>query len=195
MDWTGYRVTSEYGERTSPISGKDEFHTGIDLAKEHQGEIYAFTDGKVVFSAFAQPQTGLGGYGFTVCVVDSKNHLHLYGHLDSCSVEEGAMVTKGQVVGKQGNTGQSAGSHLHYEIRAKTTPSFGWRTNVDPGEYLDKFYGEKKKASKTTAVAEPWKVDGLKYLQESYKLSDKWQPLDPVDMGTLGTILKRMSAK
>jgi murein DD-endopeptidase MepM/ murein hydrolase activator NlpD len=140
----GYRVTSQYGIRISPISKKEEFHSGIDLAKTHQADIQAFTDGKVIYSDFAPMGTGLGGFGNTVLIQDVKCCLHLYGHLDSVAVKVNDQVKKGQTIGKQGNTGQSAGSHLHYEVRTTSTPSFGWKTHTNPTEYLDKFYAEEK---------------------------------------------------
>lgn len=134
------RMSSPYGNRTSPISGKIEFHTGIDLVKADKGEIYCTIPGRIVFAGMAKTGTGLGGFGNTVCVVDKNNHLHLYGHLDSVACKSGGQVAKGDLLGYQGNTGQSAGSHLHYEIRTKTTPSYGWRNNTDPLAYLDKYW-------------------------------------------------------
>ena len=177
------RITSPYGTRKSPITGKSEFHTGIDIIKAHRGEIYCTVPGRVVHAKFAATGTGLGGFGNTVCVVDSNNHLHLYGHLDSITCKLGDQLKKDDLLGHQGNTGQSAGSHLHYEIRTKTSPSFGWRHNTDPIAYLDKYW--------TDNAPKDWKQEGLEFLQKEYGLSDQWKATDPIDMGTLGTILRR----
>lgn len=197
FSYDGYRITSPYGNRISPISKQPEKHTGIDLAKAHQGDIFAFVEGNCVHASFAQTGTGLGGFGNTVCIVDKNGYLHLYGHLDSCCVNVNDKVKKGQLVGKQGNTGQSAGSHLHYEIRSQSNPSFGWRTDVDPTEYLDKFYATTtpKPAPAPVKVSNDWKEAGLKFLQEEYGIDKKWKATDEIDFGTLGAILSRKEKK
>jgi len=178
------RVTSPYGKRKSPITGKEEFHSGVDVVKANIGDILVTVPGTVVFAKFADKGTGVGGFGNVVCVVDENNHLHLYGHLDSVSCKVNQTVKKGDVIGKQGNTGQSAGSHLHYEIRTKASPSFGWGFHTDPIAYLDKYENEEK--------AKDWKQQGLEYLQKEAGISASWKPTDAVDIGTLGTILKRL---
>ncbi len=108
-------------------------------------------------------------------------------------VKLNAEVKRGQVIDKQGNSGQSASSHLHYEIRKEASPSFGWRTNVNPGEYLDQFYGSAANAKMRAPLeVEAWKVAGLKFLQDNYRMSTVWKATDKVDLGTLGTILSRI---
>lgn len=177
------RISSGYGKRISPITGKEEFHTGIDLVKEHQGNINAFVAGKVVHAKMAVKFTGLGGFGNTVCIVDKNNHLHMYAHLDSIRCAEGQEVTKGQNIGTQGNTGQSAGSHLHYEIRSKTNPTYGWGFHIDPIAYLDHYVANEPK---------DWKEQGLEYLVKEYGIDPtQWKATDKIDMGTLGEILRR----
>lgn len=178
--FVGYRVTSLYGVRISPISKKEEFHTGIDLAKEHKADIEAFTDGKVIYSEFAPMGTGLGGFGNVVLVQDKAGVLHLYGHLDSCSVKVGENVKQRQVIGKQGNTGQSAGSHLHYEVREKSSPSFGWRTHTNPTEYLDKFFADKK----------PIKAELVKSKTVTVKAGDTLSKIADGNNITLAQLLK-----
>jgi murein DD-endopeptidase MepM/ murein hydrolase activator NlpD len=180
----GYRITSKYGERISPIDHKTEFHTGIDLAKDHKADIRAFTDGKVLFSEFAPMGTGVGGFGNTVLIQDAKGCLHLYGHLDSVAVKVNDQVKKGQVIGKQGNTGQSAGSHLHYEVRLKSSPSFGWRTHTDPTAYLDIFFASESKIEpKKEIKAKTVKVkagDTLSKIAQANKLTlDQLLELNP----------------
>lgn len=145
MDWGkhGYRVTSHYGNRPDPFgSGRTVWHTGIDLVKSHKAPIYAFVGGTVTHAKMGQTGTGLGGFGIVVVIVDKYGAAHLYAHLDSVSVSVGGAVKEGQEVGKQGNTGQSTGSHLHYEVRSKSTPSYGYQTDTDPGAYLDKIAAE-----------------------------------------------------
>ncbi|MBS4216821.1 M23 family metallopeptidase [Bacillus sp. FJAT-49711] len=138
----GYKVTSGYGFIRDPFGGRQNvFHAGIDLVKEHKAPIYAFLEGTVVFGGFGQTGSGLGGYGNVVLIEDLNGYGHLYAHLDSVAVATGAHVSKGQMIGRQGATGQVTGSHLHYEIRRETSPSYGWSTDkasstIDPIIYL-----------------------------------------------------------
>ena len=141
----GYKITSPYGLRKSPITGAEEFHTGIDLVIADKADIKAFVEGKVIFAMFAPLGTGVGGFGNAVLIQDKNGYVHLYGHLFSIAVKVGDVVKQGQVIGKQGNTGQSAGSHLHYEIRTQSSPSFGWRHNIEPTQYLIKFNSQNQK--------------------------------------------------
>lgn len=147
----GYRVTSPYGSRRHPVTGKQHFHTGIDLVKTHRAPILAFVAGEVVHAGDGRPGTGFGNMGNVVAVKDDKGYLHCYVHLDSVSVKVGQFVQRGQEVGKQGATGISVtGSHLHYEVRKKSSPSFGWVASetdrcFDPGQYLIDYYKSERK--------------------------------------------------
>lgn len=207
--YQGYRVSSPFGNaRVNPVTGVNEVHRGIDLLKGDRADIGAFVEGKVIFAEFAQGGSGAGGFGNAVLILDKNGCVHLYGHLHSIAVKVGDVVARGQVIGKQGSTGQSSGSHLHYEVRAKSSPSFGWGTSIDPTDYLTKYYateGTDANEPEDSAVdasvqsdtpspkpVEQWKLVGLKYLQDNYKLSSIWKATDPVDLGTLGTILSRM---
>lgn len=136
----GYRITSPYGYRIDPFGQRGtEFHRGIDLVKAHRSPILAFVPGEVLHAQEGRTGTGFGNYGNVVAIRDKDGSLHCYCHLDSVSVKVGQTVVRGQEVGKQGNTGRSTGSHLHYEVRAKCTPSYGFQTDVDPAEYLTKY--------------------------------------------------------
>lgn len=152
FDWSkyGYRVTSPFGERKDPIDGKQKEHTGIDLVKAHKAPIFAFMAGEVVHARMGQSGSGFGGFGNVVAIKDERGALHCYAHLDSCTVKVGQRVAAGQEVGKQGNTGRTtglgaaneAGSHLHYEVRQRSTPSYGLGSHTDPGAYLSKYMGQ-----------------------------------------------------
>jgi len=131
----GYRITSPYGQRTHPIRGGSHFHTGIDMTKSHQAPIHAFVSGKVIWAKWGARGTGYGGFGNVVAIRDSNGYTHMYAHLDSITVREGQDVKQGDVIGKQGATGEVTGSHLHYEVR-----SSGWGTHVDPVKYLDEYF-------------------------------------------------------
>lgn len=138
-----FRTTSAYGWRTHPITGKRSFHSGIDIVYSHKAPIRAFTAGEVIYSGLGRPGTGLGGFGNVVLIKDSKGRGHLYSHLDSVSVRKGKQVKIGDAIGRQGATGNVTGSHLHYEVRKKTTGSFGWeqnkeRSTIDPRQFMKK---------------------------------------------------------
>lgn len=159
MSWKGYRITSPFGWRTHPIRGGREFHTGIDLAKLHLANIEAFTDGQVLYAGPGRTGTGLGGYGNVVLVGDKNNRGQLYAHLHNVSVKTGQSVIKGQVIGRQGATGQVTGSHLHFEVRktAEKQAPFGWiadRANncLEPIDYIDNFKHDDKTKGVTYVV-------------------------------------------
>ncbi|MGC5326416.1 peptidoglycan DD-metalloendopeptidase family protein [Brevibacillus sp. SYSU BS000544] len=133
-----YRVSSLFGRRTSPITGKQEFHTGIDLVKAPFSPIKAFVSGTVVHAKVGQRGTGVGGFGVIVIIKDKFDHLHLYAHLTDSCVSLGEQVQAGQVIGRQGSTGQSTGQHLHYEVR-KYGQNFGFGNHIDPVKYLDEY--------------------------------------------------------
>ncbi|MFP3393371.1 M23 family metallopeptidase [Brevibacillus sp. SIMBA_040] len=84
--------------------------------------------------------------GLFVAIRDPETvHLNCYGHLDSVAVKVGDKVRQGQLIGRQGNTGQSTGSHLHYEICKSSSPQFGWIANrekncFEPVIYLDDYF-------------------------------------------------------
>ncbi|MDC0763482.1 peptidoglycan DD-metalloendopeptidase family protein [Brevibacillus sp. AG] len=149
-----YRVTSPYGPRKSPITERQEFHTGIDLVKPAYANIQAFIAGTVVYANMGKAGTGVGGFGNTVIIKDKDNYLHMYAHLTDYCVSVGQFVDRGQVIGRQGNTGKSAGQHLHYEVR-KNGPSFGFGNHVHPVKYVDDFYAKECPQPEKNPVDKP----------------------------------------
>lgn len=104
------RLSSNYGNRTHPISGRRIFHNGIDIAAPTGTAVYSYADGKV--TSVSQDNT-LGKY----ITVDHGNGLKTrYLHLSAFKVSVGDKVTAGQRIGSVGNTGYSTGSHLHFEV-------------------------------------------------------------------------------
>jgi murein DD-endopeptidase MepM/ murein hydrolase activator NlpD len=140
-----YRISSPYGKRISPITGKKEFHTGIDLVKPPYSPIKAFIEGTVIHARMGQANTGVGGFGNTVIIKDKYNHVQMYAHLTDYCVKVGDFVKVGQVIGRQGDTGKSAGQHLHFEVRTKPSPSFGFGYHTDPVAYVDWYYQQEEK--------------------------------------------------
>lgn len=104
-------VTSEFGYRTHPITGKRAMHTGIDIGAKTGTDIHAAGDGVVIFSGKK------GGYGNIVEIRHANGVETRYAHNSANLVKVGDLVQKGQVIGKVGSTGRSTGPHLHFEVR------------------------------------------------------------------------------
>jgi murein DD-endopeptidase MepM/ murein hydrolase activator NlpD len=86
-------------------------HLGVDLRAPKDTEIYSVNNGKVVLTA------SLANYGKTIIIDHGLDIFSLYLHLDKFSVEEGAMVKKGQLIGLSGETGYATAPHLHFSMR------------------------------------------------------------------------------
>lgn len=107
-------VTSVFGPRTHPITGKYHNHSGTDIAAPGGTEIKAVKGGVVVTSAYAP-----SSYGEYVVINHGNGISTLYAHMQRGSrrVKEGDVVSQGQVLGLVGSTGSSTGNHLHLELR------------------------------------------------------------------------------
>ncbi len=95
-------------------------HNGVDLASSLGAPIYAAADGEVII---ARSGGWGGGYGTYVVIKHSNGMQTLYGHMSSISVSVGERVAKGSRIGGMGNTGDSSGVHLHYEVRGGSNVS------------------------------------------------------------------------
>ena len=176
----GFRVTSPYGSRSHPITGKVHTHSGIDLSKRHQAPIHAFIPGKVLYSGWGQRGTGLGGYGKVVFIKDNNGYGHLYAHLDKTSVGRGTEVDTHTVIGLQGATGNVTGSHLHYEVRTKTSPSYGWSHHTNPGEYVaahqnPDFYVDGKPMDPPRIIKDGVTYAAMRMILEELGISVRWE--------------------
>jgi len=117
LDFT--RVTSSYGWRTSPITGKPELHNGIDIPASYGTNIYAANAGKVTIA------TSHYSYGNYIMIDHGGGYATLYAHCSKLLVSVGQTVKKGDVIAKVGSTGYSTGNHLHfslYEANKHTDP-------------------------------------------------------------------------
>lgn len=103
-------LTSAYGWRTHPITGKQSFHNGVDLANVTGTPIYAAKSGTVTVATYN------GVYGYYVQINHGDGFSSLYGHMTHYIVSVGQSVSAGQVIGYMGSTGWSTGSHLHFTI-------------------------------------------------------------------------------
>ena len=109
-------LSSSYGMRVHPVTGKLARHNGIDIPAPYGTPIYATADGIV-----GRAQR-LGGYGNYVEVEHGNAIQTRYGHMSSFIVTPGQQVKKGDILGYVGSTGRSTGNHLHYEVRIEGEP-------------------------------------------------------------------------
>lgn len=116
-------ISSGFGERLSPFSGKKELHKGIDISAPMGAPVYAPADGTVVMAADADNS------GNSVTIDHNGGLTSSYNHLKEFTVERGQSVAKGELIGYVGDTGQSTGPHLHYEVRLNGAP-------VNPMRYI-----------------------------------------------------------
>ncbi len=108
------RISSVYGYRTSPITGRTEFHNGIDIPAPYGTEIYASNDGTVTIA------TTHYSYGKYIMIDHGGGYFTLYAHCSSLNVSVGQKVSQGQIIGKVGSTGYSTGNHLHFSMYEKS---------------------------------------------------------------------------
>lgn len=109
-----YTLTSLFGGRIDPITGKPATHTGTDVAASNGTPIYAAQSGVVTTVATNTYST----YGYYVMINHGDGYVTLYAHLcKPAIVAEGTIVEKGQLIGYTGSTGRVTGPHLHYELR------------------------------------------------------------------------------
>lgn len=126
---TAVPITSAFGWRTHPVTGRGRMHQGTDLGAPTGTPVLAAYSGEVAIADW------MGGYGLTVVL----RHLEgtqesRYAHLSEIFVKPGQAVQKGEVIGRVGSTGLSTGPHLHFEWRHLTNN--GW-VAVDAGIHLE----------------------------------------------------------
>lgn len=116
-------VSDEYGWRINPITGKQEFHSGVDLAAPKGTAIYAAYDGVVVAAAY---NASMGNY---VMINHGDGLYTIYMHASALYVSKDDVVAKGDTIAAVGTTGFSTGNHLHFTVRLNGA-------YVSPWEYL-----------------------------------------------------------
>lgn len=117
------RITSRYGYRTNPISGKYGLHTGVDIAADEGTSIVAAYNGVVKDVGYGEKK------GNFVLMEHIDGTQTLYCHCSQIIVEEGTVIRAGEVIALVGNTGWSTGPHLHFEIHIDGS-------TVDPLTYI-----------------------------------------------------------
>lgn len=124
----GGTVTSKYGWRKHPISGQTKFHKGTDISNPEGAPTVASKSGVVIFAGWNDQ-----GFGNLVILNHDNKYKSYYPHLSEINVKIGDTVERGQVVGLIGSTGDSTGSHCHWEIRDYNT-----NESTDPAPSLQK---------------------------------------------------------
>jgi murein DD-endopeptidase MepM/ murein hydrolase activator NlpD len=191
-------VTSGYGSRTHPVTGKrGQHHNGIDLAAA-QGTPQVAPDGGVV--TFAGPA---GKAGNVVVIQHPGGVVTRLFHTDEIFVKPGQLVAKGQVVATTGSTGTSTGPHGHWEvllgnISVNNNPLGRNLRSVDPSQYLRNGdysrimspqptrskEGNQEKASATTSVQQNGNASQTTEMQQPKVSNNDKAPVNPQQIAT-----------
>jgi murein DD-endopeptidase MepM/ murein hydrolase activator NlpD len=118
-------ITSRFGYRKSPFTGRIGLHKGLDISNKTGTPIMAAADGVVSFA-------GLRGlFGRIVTIDHGHGLVTYYAHLNKTLKNEGERVKKGEIIAEMGSTGRTTGPHLHYEVRLNGV-------SVNPIKYVEK---------------------------------------------------------
>lgn len=107
---TAGHISSRFGKRRDPFTGRTRFHWGLDISNREYTPIYAPADG-VVDNTRVE-----GGLGLFLVIDHGYNVVTRYGHLAKFEVKAGRKVKRGDLIARVGNTGRSTAPHLHYEV-------------------------------------------------------------------------------
>ncbi|MCP4544872.1 MAG: M23 family metallopeptidase [bacterium] len=107
----GGRISSRYGRRVDPFTGRPSMHHGLDFAARRGTPIYASANGRV-----KKVRRSNSGYGNEVVLDHGNGFQTRYAHCDLIMVSKGQKVARGEIIATVGNTGRSTGPHLHYEV-------------------------------------------------------------------------------
>ncbi|HPU77658.1 MAG TPA: peptidoglycan DD-metalloendopeptidase family protein [Thermosynergistes sp.] len=116
-------INSPFGTRVHPVFKTKTVHTGIDIKASKGTPVKAAEKGEVLFAGW------LRGFGQVIIIDHGGDLVTVYAHLSSMDVSEGQRVTRGQTIGRVGNTGVTTAPHLHFEVREGSKA-------VDPLKYL-----------------------------------------------------------
>ena len=104
------RITSGFGWRRDPFTGRRAFHNGIDIANKEGTPVVATASGEVIYVG------RMAHLGTCVKIKHGYGYISLYGHLKATTVKIGDNVERGNIIGYLGSSGRVTGSHLHYTI-------------------------------------------------------------------------------
>lgn len=132
-------LTSSFGWRRHPVTGRQSMHEGLDFSAPRGAPIYAASGG-VVTDARYRP-----GYGKLVEINHGNGLVTRYAHASSINVKMGQVVTKGEMIARVGSTGRSTGPHLHFEVRMAGEP-------LDPRLFIDQTESPERLLAKVSAA-------------------------------------------
>ena len=162
-------MNSPYEGKFKVTQTQHSSHDGLDLVGIDSKEIHATVNGVVQYAGWENPNNHKQGFGQYVCIKGDDGKYYYYGHLSEILVKTGERVKCTQVIGIEGSTGYSTGSHCHYCIRpqfaagnAYSTPSISGIPNA-LGIYDDGYRPSQKPQD------EPTEPDGM---TGELKLSD-----------------------
>ena len=149
-------ITSPYGDRVHPITGDYRMHRGVDLLAELAQPVHAAFAGTVVLAGWN------GAHGKQVQLMHDGHWGTHYSHLSAWWVQPGDLVTKGQVLGVAGSTGESTGPHVHFELvhdgqtvdpkkscPSRRRPRCRWRSNDAREPAQDTRFAPRPRATRT----------------------------------------------
>ncbi|MGI9278943.1 MAG: M23 family metallopeptidase [Endozoicomonas sp.] len=116
-------LSSRFGQRTDPFTGKRAWHSGIDMAGKRGSDIIAVAAGVVTWSG------DRFGYGLLVEINHGNGYVTRYAHSQASKVKVGDIVTRGQAIAEMGSSGRSTGPHVHFEVIRNGK-------HVDPQRYI-----------------------------------------------------------
>ena len=116
-------LSSKYGKRTDPFTGRIAWHDGVDFAGKDGSDVIAVAAGVITWAA---PRYG---YGILVEIDHGGGYTTRYAHSKKALVKAGDIVSKGQVIALLGSSGRSTGPHVHYEVRHRGR-------SVDPAKFI-----------------------------------------------------------
>ena len=145
-------ITSKAGFRIHPITGRGDFHSGVDLAAHLNDRVYNLVDGIVTRVGWR------GNLGVAVEIYHPyPNVRSIYGHLNAYAVLPGQFVQRGRVIGYAGSTGRSTGVHVHYTVIRNDTNEY-----IEPVQFLKqvpKYIAQLREARVKAAVAANLKAE------------------------------------
>lgn len=174
-------ISSTFGPRQKPNAQASAWHKGIDIAVVVGTPVYAGADGTVTVAS------DRGNGGLCVYIETNDGYIFRYMHLNEINVSVGQAVSKGDLIGKSGNTGNSTGPHLHYEIQAPEgigTKADNGNWYLDPAQYLD---GSSSTGSGSAGGVNPVNPEEYWYNAENVKnrMDELFETISDMNTGML----------
>ena len=152
---------------------KNPSHTGLDLVGEDSKEIHSTVNGIVDYAGWENDNNHKQGFGKFVVVKDNKTgHYYYFGHLSEIRVKKGQAVKITDVIGIEGDTGYSFGSHCHYEIRKKRGVQYSGTVNVSTVSGIPNVKGTYDDGYKSTSNVKDYQKGDYKVIATSMNVRE-----------------------